>query len=293
MELHQLRYLTAVVDQGSFTRAGMSLHISQSGVSAQLRQLERELGQPLIDRSGRAVRLTDAGEAVLPFARAALAAVSAIREAVDEVAGLHRGSVTIGMVSGCSIPGFLDALSDLHRKHPQLILSLIEGPSDQLQSQVMAGDLGVALVGYSDQPKPGLEVAVVIDESLVVAVDGQHPFADRKSVRLSELDRESVISLPLGTGIRTAYNNACRAAGLGGSVGLEASSPEAIVGLAVRGLGVAVLSESMVDVDSGLVSVPIRAQGATARLGLVWKRQEAIPAATRAVIEAMTDRMVG
>src|SRR4051812_7692515 len=120
MEIHQLRYFVAVVDEGSFTRAAERVFVSQSGVSAQVRQLERELGQPLLDRSDRRVRTTDAGEAILPFARSALAAVDGIREAADDVAGLVRGSVRVGMVTGCSIPWFLDSLATIRAEHPGL-----------------------------------------------------------------------------------------------------------------------------------------------------------------------------
>ena len=79
------------------------MHVAQPGVSAQVRRLESELGQQPLDRTGRSVRLTEVGSAVLPFARAALDAVANARLAVDELAGLVRGQVTVGMVSGCAL----------------------------------------------------------------------------------------------------------------------------------------------------------------------------------------------
>ncbi|HEX6445096.1 MAG TPA: LysR family transcriptional regulator, partial [Streptosporangiales bacterium] len=88
MELRQLRYLVTVAEEANFTRAAARLHVAQPGVSAQVRRLERELGQELLDRSGRTVRLTEVGEAVLPYARAALSAVDGARRAVDELSGL-------------------------------------------------------------------------------------------------------------------------------------------------------------------------------------------------------------
>src|ERR1035438_6139020 len=97
MELRQLEYLVAVAEEANFTRAAERVHISQSGVSAQVRQLEQELGQQLLDRSGRSVRLTEVGAAVLPYAHAALDAVGNARLAVDQLAGLVRGQVTVGM----------------------------------------------------------------------------------------------------------------------------------------------------------------------------------------------------
>src|SRR3954453_23087671 len=91
MELRQLEYLVAVAEEANFTRAAERVHISQSGVSAQVRALEAEVGAELFDRSGRAARPTAAGAAALPYARAALAAAGALRQGVDDVNGLVRG----------------------------------------------------------------------------------------------------------------------------------------------------------------------------------------------------------
>jgi DNA-binding transcriptional LysR family regulator len=85
MELRQLEYFVTVAEEANFTRAARRVRISQSGVSAQIRQLERELGQELFDRSTRTARLTPAGQAALASARATLAAAANVREAVNEV----------------------------------------------------------------------------------------------------------------------------------------------------------------------------------------------------------------
>ena len=89
--MRQLEYFVAVAEEANFTRAAQRVHISQSGVSAQVRQLEHDLGATLIDRSGRTATLTAAGAAALPHARAVLASAGAVRQAVDEVNGLIRG----------------------------------------------------------------------------------------------------------------------------------------------------------------------------------------------------------
>src|SRR5688572_18908100 len=102
MELRQLEYFVAVAEEAGFTRAAERVHISQSGVSAQVRALERELGATLFDRSTRAATLTAAGEAALRHARAALQAAEAVRRAVDEVNSVVRGRLVVGMVTACT-----------------------------------------------------------------------------------------------------------------------------------------------------------------------------------------------
>src|ERR671936_574108 len=98
MELRHLATFVAVAEEGGFTRAADRLHVVQSAASAGVRTLERELGATLFDRTTHQVTLTDAGRALLPEARAALAAARAAREAVDEVRGGLRGTVTLGIM---------------------------------------------------------------------------------------------------------------------------------------------------------------------------------------------------
>src|ERR1700733_6877219 len=100
MELRQLEYFVTVADECSFTRAAERLYVPQPGVSSHVRPLEREIGQELLGRSGRRVRLTTAGAAVLPYARAALSAAGGVRDVADELAELRRGQAAFGMVTG-------------------------------------------------------------------------------------------------------------------------------------------------------------------------------------------------
>lgn len=272
MELRQLEYLVAVAEEASFTRAAGRVHISQSGVSAQVRQLERELGAALVDRSSRAARLTDAGTAALPHARAALAAASALRQAVDEVNGLVRGGLTVGMVTACTVPGLFDALAAFRRAHPGVALTLAEDDSAALTRRVRSGTADLALAGLAGAPPRDLGVLPVLTERLVAAVPPGHPLlTERAPVPLAGLARHEVVCMPAGTGIRAALDASCAAAGVRLDVTLEASAPGAVADLAARGLGVAVLSESMAAARPGLCPVPIEGPLVTASLALIWR----------------------
>ncbi|MGW7583272.1 LysR family transcriptional regulator [Kitasatospora sp. NPDC054768] len=276
MEMHQLRYFAAVADEGTFTAAAARLHVSQSGISTQVAKLERELGQLLLDRAGRQVRLTPAGEAVLPLAKNALATLDAIQHTAAEFADAVRGRVRLGMITGCSIPPFLDAVADLGRSHPGIELSLHEGHSEDLQAQVLAGSLDLALIGYAGEVFPGLEATVAIDEPIAAVVPVGHAL-DRARLRLADLRGEKILCLSPGTGIRAAYRGSCRRLGLDPRVDIEASSPVALLRLAERGAGVAVLSPSSAAGD-GLRAVPLVDAAIRARLGLVARRDQPSPA---------------
>jgi len=285
MEIRHLEYFVAVAEEASFTRAAARVHVAQPGVSAQIRQLEQELGQPLFDRSGRAVRLTEAGEVVLPYARAALAAVAGARDAVDDLTGLLRGHVALGMITGCSSLELADALAAFHRDHPGVELALSEDNSDRLLAGLQSGDLDLAFVGLAGAPPPGIETQTVIDEALVMAVNFGDPLAEKDSAPLEALRERACISLPRGTGLRAAFDAACVAAGVEPRIAFEASDPRVIVQLAVRGLGVALLPESVAHANCDVLhAVRITDPEPRGMLALAWRADGPISPAARALI---------
>ena len=167
MELRQLQYLLAVVEEQSFTRAAARLHVAQPWVSAQVRQLETELGQTLVDRSPSGVRLTAVGAAVLPHARAALAAVAAVSDAVDQLAGLLRGHVTVATVPSVASPAvnLPHLLAGFHHQHPHVEIALLEDSSDQIITALQDGRIDLGLVGDADRQPAGIDTQIVADET--------------------------------------------------------------------------------------------------------------------------------
>ncbi len=279
MELRQLEYFVAVVEEGSFTRAAERVHVAQPGVSAQIRRLERELGHDLLDRSGRAVTLTDVGAAVLPLARAALRSVESARRTVEELAGLVRGVVRVGMVVSCGIMDLPELLSEFHSAHPGVEITLAEAGSDRLIESLVDGQLDLALIGYAGGTPAGLSVRVLADEPLVAAVSPEDPWYGRESVPLDELLERGLICLPVGTGLRGALDAACGARRP--RIAFEASAPPMVITLAQRGLGPAVLAASMV---SGLHAVRITDPVPWGRLALAWRAEGPHSPAARALI---------
>jgi DNA-binding transcriptional LysR family regulator len=245
MELRQLEYFVAVAEEANFTRAAERVHISQSGVSAQVRQLEHDLGAALIDRSGRTATLTAAGAAALEHARAVLASVDAVRHAVDDVTGLIRGRLVVGMVYGCTIAGLFDALAGFHLVHPGVEVTLIEDSSGPLTERVRTGTADLALIGTAGAPPSGLDVWPIASERLVAAVPLEHRLARRNTAMLAELAVCPIVCMPEGTAPRTMFDVACEVRGIRPDVVLQASAPDAVADLASRRLGVAILTESM------------------------------------------------
>ncbi|WP_250028761.1 LysR family transcriptional regulator [Paractinoplanes maris] len=271
MELRQLEYFVTVAEEANFTRAAERVRISQSGVSSQVKALEHELGAVLFDRSARTARLTEAGVEALPYAKAALDAVADLRQAVDEVRGLVRGQLTVGMVTGCEVKPLFAALAAFRREHPAIGLDLIEDHSDQLVAGVRVSTVDIALVGVAGSPPEHLESQVIVREGLVALAPAGSEIARLDRIQLAELTAHPLVTLPEGTGIRTVLDDSCLAAGLFPDVALVASAPGAVAELAARGLGLAVLSESMATAFPSLKAIPIEGLSIPALLTLVWR----------------------
>ena len=278
MELRQLEYFVAVVEERSFTRAAQRERVAQPAVSAQIRRLERHVGQPLLTRSSRDVRLTGAGAAMLPYARAALAAVRDAQRAVDEVADLVRGSVAIGTVTlhPVDVAGLMAAF---HSDYPDVEMTLGTDTSDVLLDKLADGRLDLAIVSIGVDADPSeLDLHVITDEAIEAAVAVDHPLARRKSVPLDVLCGYPLISLPMGTGLRSRLDSACAAAGVTPRIAFEATSPLELAELAEHGLGVAILPESMARDRPGLHAVSL-APALHGRLAWAWRRDMTNPAA--------------
>ncbi|RDI33899.1 DNA-binding transcriptional LysR family regulator [Rhodococcus sp. AG1013] len=271
MELRQLEYFVAVAEEANFTRAAACVHVSQSGISAQIRQLENDLGAPLFDRSTRTATLTVAGEAALTHARAALAAASAVRAAVDDVNHLVRGRLEVGMVTACTVTPLFDALSAFHRAHPGVEVSLTENNSDRLVDGVRGGTIELALVGVAGNAPADLASFTLVSERLVAAVPTGHPLTRLPSVTLADACAHPLITLPMGTGIRTVLEQGCAELRRRPDIALQASAPDTVADLAARGLGVAILSESMAASYPDLESRVVSDVAVDAVLALVWK----------------------
>jgi DNA-binding transcriptional LysR family regulator len=318
MELRQLEYFVAVAAERNFTHAAAKLHVAQPGVSAQIRQLERELGQPLLDRSGRVTTLTEAGKAVLPFARAALGAVAGARVAVDELAGLLRGHVAVGMVVQCASLDLPELLARFHRRYPAIEITLTEDNSARLIERVREGSYDLAFIGLGDQDPPGLALHVVVDEPIVAVASvselhgppgcegpagafrpgdatggsvagggsgGLVSTPQENTVRLADLADRTLIGLPRGTGLRTAVEDGFAAVGVPLHVAFEASDPRTLARLAARGLGTAFIPASVAALHGGDLHVmSIRDPEVRARLGLVWRTEDSVSPAARVLI---------
>ena len=244
VELRQLEHFVAVAEDCHFTRAAKRLHIAQSGLSASIRSLERELGAPLFLRSTRQVRLTPEGEALLVEARKALSATDAARDAVAAVRGLLRGSLGVGSLQCLHAVHVPRLLAGFLGEHPALELNLRHGGSGELIDLVRTGRLDVAFVSRPRRDPEEVVVRLLEREPLVLACALDHRLADCTEVKLQDLGDERFVDFPPDWGTRDLADQVLAEAGVERRVALEASDVHSLLDLVTFGLGVALVPRS-------------------------------------------------
>ncbi|KOV60483.1 transcriptional regulator CynR [Streptomyces sp. MMG1121] len=174
LELRHLRYLLAVAEHGHFTRAAEDLHISQPTLSQQIKQLEHTLGVQLLDRTGRTVRLTDAGAVYADHARRALRDLAAAERAVHDVQDLSRGHLRLAVTPTFTAYLVGPLTAELHTRHTGISLTLVEMNQDRIEAALLADDLDLGIAFARPHPT-GLSAAPLFTETLsLVAGTGTH-----------------------------------------------------------------------------------------------------------------------
>ncbi|MEV4139819.1 LysR substrate-binding domain-containing protein [Dactylosporangium sp. NPDC049742] len=319
MELRHLVYFVTVAEERNFSRAAQRLRVVQSGVSAAIRALERELGTPLFERTSQRVALTDAGTALLPAARATIDAAQAARDAVDEVRGGLRGTVRIGTLISVGFVDLPGLLGQFRAEHPGVDLRMRAAPTGSagLARALLDGELDVAFVSLAGRPPAGLSVRVLVAEPIVAVLPAGHRLAvraaadpagtasaaptgtasaglagtasaaptGRASVSLADLVDEPFVDSPPGYGNRTEVDRGFAAAGLQRRVALEVADIATVADYVRNGLGVALIPRFAVGSGAGLVTLPVTGAGLRWTFGVATASARGPSAAVRALLD--------
>lgn len=279
VELQQMRYVVAVAEERSFTRAARRCHVVQSALSHQIKSLERQLGVELFARSSRRVEVTPAGDAFVTAARESLAAAERAMSAATAADGHVTGRLTVGLIPTVTVLDVPALLGTFHRRHPAVRIGLRHGGSDEFVAAIVDGTLDVAVLGLPESIVPsGVRSRVLARQQLVAVVPEDHALAARTGLQLRDLEHEEFVDFPEDSPGRTQTDLAFRAAGLDRSVTFEVPSTELMLALVRQGLGVTMLAPDLVPTHAGFVALPVT-DGPSRVEYLAWSAFNASPAA--------------
>jgi DNA-binding transcriptional LysR family regulator len=289
MELRQLEHFIAVAEDESFTRAAARLGYVQSALSVSIQTLERELAVRLLDRTTHRVRLTDAGEALLPRARATLAAAAEVREEAAAINGVVRGRLRVGVMQSFSALNVPRLLGRFHREHPQVEITArpAMGGAAAILASLESGELDIAFVAVTE-PHPSLRVTPLRSERLHLIARADAAPKSQRAIRLEQLAGASFVDFPAGWAIRTIVDRAFAELGASRHVGIEVGDVGTLVQLTREGLGVSVLPSSLLGADRrGLSRRPL-SPALSWELSVVTRQEPRVSTATHALLELMS-----
>ncbi len=277
MNLRQLEYWLAVVDEGSFTRAARRMHVAQPSLSYQIRALENELGGPLIERLPRSIRLTGAGKEFLPDARAAVLSAERAARMARAAMSLETGELEIATVRSLAVGVLPPAIRHWHESHQTVRIRLREYVHrDLLEEQVRSG-VGDIAIGPRPHDWRGPISGIGFEEFVVVLSPSDPLAGESDRLSLEKLAQRDWVLFPPHHGLSRLVATACGRAGFQPRESVRTEQVEAAARLAASGLGPALVPDDMVPTD---INAPVfRLDPPIARELTAYTRVEWSPAA--------------
>ncbi len=248
MNFQQLRTVRVVAQQRSYSRAAQLLYLSQPGVSLQVRALEESVGMPLFERSGRHLRLTEAGEALLEYADRILALVDESQQALEELGNARRGIVRVAASTTAGIYIVPRALGGFHQQYPAVRLTLDVVNRFTVADRLLHDEVDVAVMGLIEDAHD-LEVEPFLPNELVVIASPRNPLAQRKRIPIEELSEQVVLLREQGSGTRTDIERMFAERQLPLRIGMELRSTGAIKQAVSADLGISIMPMHAIELE--------------------------------------------
>lgn len=206
MELRQLRYFAKAAEILNFSDAAKSLNIAQSSLSQQIKQLEDELGTLLFIRNSHSIRLTEAGEMMLPFALRTLHEAESCAERIHDLQKLLTGSLDIGVTHSFS-PILTESVISFMKMYPGIKLNIIYKQMNELMELLTKREIDFVLAFKPIQSLPDVESHILFQNSLSAIVGNNHPLASKERVSITELEKYELVLPSKGLQARNAFDS--------------------------------------------------------------------------------------
>jgi DNA-binding transcriptional LysR family regulator len=252
--LPQILAFLEVARRGNLSRAAEALYVSQPTLTARLQALETDLGEQLFVRTRRGMRLTEAGEAFLPYAEHAIQAIEGGRERLVELRRGTVGKLVLGAPSTVSTYTLPELLARFAEEHPDVRLTVMTGTSEEILELVLHDRIQLGLMRALGHPE--VEAMPVYSDSLLLVVNPSHRLAGRK-VRLAELGGEPLVLFGRSSSYRAFTEAVFRQAGVMPDSVLELDNIEAAKKMVEHGIGISLVPDSAVrgELASGALAV--------------------------------------
>ncbi len=288
MELRQLEVFLEVARTMNFTRAAENLLIAQPAISKSIQKLEQELQLTLIDRTSKQITLTPEGIVFLHHTHEILTKVSDMKTEMNELRGLEKGEIRIGLPSMYGSYFFPPLIKEFKRSYQHLQISVVEEGTMQIQRLVERKeiDLGIIVV---DNPPEQLGYFPLLLEEMVVCVPLSHPFSEKSSISYRDLIQEPLVLFKEGYLQRNLILESSKITGVTPNVTFSSNQLSLIKSLVREGLGITLFLRTVVDSDPHLTAVSLEPP-AFLQLAIAWNKNSYLSVASQALLHFIKNR---
>lgn len=256
MEIRHLKYFVKIAETLNFSEAAKTLFITQSTLSQQIRQLEQEVNAQLFERNNHNVRLTEAGEELLPYARRTLQASQACLDRIQDLRDMQVGTLNIGMTYSFSSI-LTETLFMFIKRYPKVKLNIYNKPMAELMKMLEHDEVDFALTFRPAELNKSIESHFLFDNHLAVIVRNDHPLAKKETISISELEQYELALPAKSLQARNAFDVMCAGCSYDLKVKMELNEVNMLLKL-VKQIGIiTILSETTIYNEEGIKAIPI------------------------------------
>lgn len=283
MNTKSLHYFVVVTDMGSFSRAAESLHIAQSALSVSIKKLESSVGLTLLHRHEKGVQLTDEGARLYHHAKGILQKIEDATLEMQELNGLIKGEVRLGVPSMMGSYFFPDILMAFKQHYPNLKLTIIDAGTQSIRKMLLDGELDLGVILNENVPD-SLEIEPLIEDDMLVVVSPEHEFAQRRSVSIHDFFSQELIMFKKGYFHREMVDKLCAEHGLTPNISIETNLIPMILKVVHKDFAIGALLRLVTEHEKGIVGIPFETP-IKLKIGMAWRKSGYLSVADKAFME--------
>ncbi len=288
MDIKHLRYFKQVADQGSFTKAAALLHIAQPAISMTIKKLEEELALTLFHRQDRKVSLTDEGHHLYKHASRIIQATDDALLEMQELKGLIRGDVRVGIPSMLGSYYFPPILMAFRHRFPQLNLTVIDGGAGKLQQLLENGELDLAVIVDETTPST-LETEVFLREQMMVICPRDHAFSSLNSISYSDFFAEELVMFNSGYFHRNVVDRIAITSNTTPKISVETNLIPLIKSIVKQGFAISTLMSMVIENEPELIARPFT-KPVWLDLSIAWRRDGYLSQANQTFVSFLLEQ---
>lgn len=278
-----LYYFVTIVEHGSYTKAAQTLGVAQSALSIAIRKLEKKIGVTILHRSSKGVTVTKEGEVLLTHAKAILTKIDDAQIAIDELRGLEKGEVKIGIPSMMGSYFFPEILMAFNFKYPDIKLSIVESGTQTIRAQLLSGELDLGVI-VNDHLPDELQARHVVTSQMVAAVGTNHPLAGFKKLDYSTFFEQELVMFKVGYFHREVIDKLCEQYQYTAKYSFETNLLAMMLNIVKNEFAITVLLELVTDHEPEVLGIPFE-EPIYLDLAFAWRKEGYLSIANRHFID--------